>query len=58
MKILHAAFGFIDVFLGSGWENHSRLRQVKTKDGHRLVHISGIRLNHSQLVQVNKNASK
>lgn len=58
MKILHAAFGFIDVFTGMEWDNHTRLRSVKSANGSRLIHISGNRLTQAQLAQVNKEIAK
>lgn len=54
MKILKAAHGFMDVFLGEGWYNHSRVQKKKTKDGYKIIHVSGIRLNKHQLLIVGK----
>jgi hypothetical protein len=54
MKILRAAFGFVDVFIGEGWSNWTRVRKIKTKNGSRVVYIKGNKLNHHQMNTLDK----
>jgi len=39
MKILKAGtYGYYDIFVGDGWENHTRVQLKKNKQ---LVHVDG-----------------
>lgn len=47
MKILQAN-NYYDVFFGDGWYGHSRYRKIRTPEGNKLIHVSGIQLNTFQ----------
>ena len=55
MKLLQVkGTNCIDVFVGEGWENHSRYRRVIHKVTGKVIyiHVSGNRLNVSQLKEL------
>lgn len=52
MKILKAARGYVDVFIGDGWDGHSRYQKRKTPKGHQMVHVSGGKLKKFQVTQL------
>ena len=56
MKVLKAARGYMDVFVGEGWYNHSRYQKKRTSKGYKLQHVSGIVLKKHQIAQLEKMA--
>lgn len=56
MKVLKAARGYMDVFIGEGWYNHARYQKKKTSNGYKMVHVSGITLKRFQLEQLERHA--
>ena len=57
MKIIKAGtFGYYDVFLGLGWEKHTRVQVLRQTGGLRI--INGLHLNVKQLAQVQEGIAK
>lgn len=54
MKVLKAARGYVDVFIGDGWDGHSRYQKRRTSKGYQMVHISGAKLKKHQIDQLEK----
>ena len=58
MEIKHVIDNVYDVFTGYGWENHTRIKFVKTNHGNFVHYVSGIKLPKIDLIRISKTIEK